>query len=221
MSGGLHGQMLALRWAENAWKIALVLHALEHGAEAGKRELNNSTAACAVRIMQWFSRAQKRVYGGYHNTKSRKRLLEVLMILEQSEWRMTRRLLRANHGVSEGEINELVAKFPSKLRLFVKKSPAGGRPSHILITGPLLTCPQYSTNSTEPAPIPQNHQNHQNPDYELPPQLPPGFPTKGEPPPLAPQPPQPPPLPYHIAKQVSEKRTVAAPVTAPPSSGAL
>lgn len=48
----------AARYAEQAWRIAVVLHAALHGAEAGSHSLTLGTAQNAVGLVEWFSAAQ-------------------------------------------------------------------------------------------------------------------------------------------------------------------
>jgi hypothetical protein len=51
-------KVFAARWSENAWRIALTLHAALHGAEAHLHPLAGETAANAVRVMEWFAASQ-------------------------------------------------------------------------------------------------------------------------------------------------------------------
>ena len=48
----------AARYAEQAWRVAVVLHAALHGAEAGGHTLTLETAQNAVGLVEWFSAAQ-------------------------------------------------------------------------------------------------------------------------------------------------------------------
>jgi hypothetical protein len=43
-----------VRWAENAYRVALVLHAGLQGADAHNHPIHGETAASAIRIIQWF-----------------------------------------------------------------------------------------------------------------------------------------------------------------------
>ena len=57
--GDLPGcEEFATRWAEQAWRIALVLHALEHGGASHQHELAEHTARAAVKVAGWFSMNQ-------------------------------------------------------------------------------------------------------------------------------------------------------------------
>jgi len=45
---------LSERWAENALRIALVLHCMEHAGEAGSHPVDGSTMERAISIIRWF-----------------------------------------------------------------------------------------------------------------------------------------------------------------------
>jgi hypothetical protein len=51
-------KLFAARWSENAWRLALTLHAALHGVEAHLHPLAGETAANAVRVMEWFAASQ-------------------------------------------------------------------------------------------------------------------------------------------------------------------
>ncbi len=48
----------AARYAENAWRVAVVLHAAQWAGEARHEQLTKETAANAVRIVEWFASSQ-------------------------------------------------------------------------------------------------------------------------------------------------------------------
>jgi len=48
----------ALRWAELAWRLALIFHCAENGEGAHLKMVSKETAASAVRVMKWFARHQ-------------------------------------------------------------------------------------------------------------------------------------------------------------------
>jgi hypothetical protein len=49
-----HLSGLPERWAENALRIALVIHCMEYGEHAGSRPVDGSTTERAIRIIRWF-----------------------------------------------------------------------------------------------------------------------------------------------------------------------
>lgn len=59
----LHGELAdaisyATRWAEQAWRITLVLHAGKHGPNAHRETVVEATARDAISLMEFFSRQQ-------------------------------------------------------------------------------------------------------------------------------------------------------------------
>ncbi len=48
----------AARYAEQAWRLAVVLHAIRFGSEAGNTQLSEETSRDAIRIVEWFICAQ-------------------------------------------------------------------------------------------------------------------------------------------------------------------
>jgi hypothetical protein len=51
----------AARWNEQAWRIAVCLHAGLHGEDAGGRMLAADTAASAIVLADWFAAEQLRI----------------------------------------------------------------------------------------------------------------------------------------------------------------
>ena len=50
------------RWTENAWKIALVLHAAQHGGTSHEVTLDATTAGNALEVMRWFADRDERSF---------------------------------------------------------------------------------------------------------------------------------------------------------------
>ncbi len=53
------------RWAEWAWRLAVVLHAARWGNEAHEHSLSEQTARDAITVTEWFVRQQLQILGGY------------------------------------------------------------------------------------------------------------------------------------------------------------
>lgn len=51
----------ALRWAEIAWRIALIFHCADNGDQSHLAAVNEETAANAVRVMKWFAQHQQQL----------------------------------------------------------------------------------------------------------------------------------------------------------------
>ncbi len=56
--------VFAARWAEWAWRLAVVLHAAQHGNRAHQRPLAPETATNAIRIASWFTSQQLQLLEG-------------------------------------------------------------------------------------------------------------------------------------------------------------
>lgn len=121
------------RWAENAWRLALVLHAGEHGADAGKHDLGADTARRAVEIVKWFSREQLAILASKRNDRNRQRLMRLLSILTDHHGKRTLRDLAKSHGFPKDEIRKLAGQFLTQIRIEKEQPEGGGRPSEVLI----------------------------------------------------------------------------------------
>ncbi len=74
--GDLHDlASFVARWTENAWRIALVLHAAKEVGKAHLRELETETATNAIEIMRWFSCQQLDVLSSRRRESQKARLL--------------------------------------------------------------------------------------------------------------------------------------------------
>jgi hypothetical protein len=133
------------RWAENAWRLALVLHAGKHGRDAGKIDLEADTARRAVEIVKWFSREQLAILAPERSSRNRKRLLRLISILSDHHGQRTLRDLTKSHGFTKEEVQKLAEQFPAQIKLGVKQPEGGGRPSELVKLKP--TClPSAKTN---------------------------------------------------------------------------
>lgn len=56
-----HLRSFALRWAEVAWRIALIFHCSENGDQAHLKPVTEQTALNAVQVMRWFARHQQQL----------------------------------------------------------------------------------------------------------------------------------------------------------------
>lgn len=116
------------RWTENAWKLALVIHAARHGAKAHLAELDLTTAKAAVRVMNWFSDRQLEILSCGRTEKAKKRLNALVALLAEAKGEISFGKLRHSHGFDEEEIKRLQSTFPNAFRIEERK-PEIGRPS--------------------------------------------------------------------------------------------
>jgi hypothetical protein len=71
----------AARWNEQAWRIAVCLHAGIHGENAGERMLAADTAASAIILADWFAGEQLRILARGRDAARREKFDEVLKLL--------------------------------------------------------------------------------------------------------------------------------------------
>lgn len=115
------------RWPEQAWRLALVLHAATHGANAHKNELALSTAQHAIRLAKWFGNQQLRILNANSLPRQKQRMNKLLRNLQNSpDGQMSFRDLRNSHGFSSEEIDELIETFPGRFKVDVIQNPNGG-----------------------------------------------------------------------------------------------
>jgi hypothetical protein len=62
----------AARWNEQAWRIAVVLHAAQHGAHAHKHKLELDAAKRAIELADWFAAQQLEILSASRESASRK-----------------------------------------------------------------------------------------------------------------------------------------------------
>lgn len=125
------------RWTEQAWKIALVLHATIHGADSHNKMVDQDTAQRAVAVQQWFARQQMRILSGGVAKSGTTRLGKLFELLRDSpDNEMTLRNLQNSHGFSDAEVRSLVESAPRLLHLQKRQNPKGGRPSEAVGLSP-------------------------------------------------------------------------------------
>ncbi len=80
----------AARWAEQAWRLLVVLHVATHGTQAGGVPVARETAQAAVDLARWFADCQIGILARGRRTAARKVEGEVLELLEENRTRRTR-----------------------------------------------------------------------------------------------------------------------------------
>ena len=119
-------QTYAARWAEKAWRISVVLHALECGPGAHIRPLDATTAGKAIRIARWFAEEQMAVLALLRSEQTRLRFERLSEILKGKPGKQsTLNDLKRRHGFEEAEIRNLAAEFSHKLKIKTVKQPRG------------------------------------------------------------------------------------------------
>lgn len=118
------------RWAENAARVALVLHALDHGKNAPEHPMSGETAESAIRMVQWFAREVLAMLAENRESRRESRLNRLLNLLARKGGEITLRTLRDNHGFAEAEVERL-ADADGKIEVIEANTDGPGRPSKI------------------------------------------------------------------------------------------
>jgi len=121
----------AARWNEQAWRIAVCLHAGTHGGQAHEKPLSLETVQRAIALADWFAAEQLRILNAGRTQRKIERLQKLKeLLVQQYNGAATLRTLQRNNGFEPAETRELVAKFPEQL--VIERHETGGRPSEIL-----------------------------------------------------------------------------------------
>jgi hypothetical protein len=123
----------ASRWAEQAWRLCVVLHAAEHGADAPKHPLSALTAHRAVTLANWFAQEQLGMLKDARVERRMNKLERVREILRGCPGnRLPIRELERRHNLKRDELEKLATAFPHLLTIEVQKPAGAGRPSHLV-----------------------------------------------------------------------------------------
>lgn len=85
----------AARYAENAWRLAVVLHAAQWASEAGHQALAAETAAHAVRVVEWFVVSQLNILAKGRHAAAAEMEDEVLQLIKSSRARKSQDFVTA------------------------------------------------------------------------------------------------------------------------------
>jgi hypothetical protein len=122
----------AARWNEQAWRIAVCIHAGLNGSQGHERQLELATAQCAIELADWFAAQQLEILNTGRMERRLCRLRDVQSILADYGGTQTLRELARRHGITQAEAKQLAADFPDLLT-YAKKNTRG-RPSETLST---------------------------------------------------------------------------------------
>lgn len=115
------------RWAENACRLALVLHSARHGIKAHTKPLESDTARDAIEILRWFAARQLELLHRGRMENWRKDLLALLALLAKANGKITFRKLRRSHSLEDKKIRDIHSFFPHAFNIV--RCETGGRPS--------------------------------------------------------------------------------------------
>jgi hypothetical protein len=94
----------AARWNEQAWRIAVCLHAGLHGEDAGGHPLSADTAASAIALADWFAGEQLRILARGRHAARRAKRDEVLELLADSPNGITAREIHRARIVNSADV---------------------------------------------------------------------------------------------------------------------
>lgn len=119
----------ALRWTEQAWRIAVCLHAAKYGKLAGERPLEPETANAAIEIADWFAAQQLEILAASREAaKQRKRMIIREMLADNPEGITARDVQRSLHLATAAEAAALLEEMERGGKLTGKDVATGGRP---------------------------------------------------------------------------------------------
>ena len=101
----------AARWNEQAWRIAVLLHAAQHGAQAHDYRLKLDTAKRAIELAYWFAWQQLEILSGSRQKAQREKRDQVLSLLSQKPGIRASDVYRARIVRNADEAHALLAEM--------------------------------------------------------------------------------------------------------------
>jgi hypothetical protein len=121
----------AARWNEQAWRIAVCLHAGTYGSQAHEHPVALETAQRAIALADWFADEQLRILNAGRMERKAARLKKLKeLIIQCYGGAATLRDLEKSNNFKQNEVRELASRFPDIL--VIEKRVTGGRPSEIV-----------------------------------------------------------------------------------------
>ena len=124
----------AARWAEQAWRLCVVLHAAQYGAQAHEQPISATTATAAITIADWFAEQQLDILKVGRWQAKRDRENEVLKLLADNPTGINARdVYRRNIAKTPDEARDLLAAMEQDGQLIGSDSKPehGGKTSRI------------------------------------------------------------------------------------------
>ena len=123
----------AARWAEQAWRVAVCLHAGQWLNQSHKIEMAGETAWKAMLLTDWFTRQQLELLSDLRMQPKLNRLSKLVSHLKDNNGCATVRDLSCRNGFSRDELVELAAFSPRRVKIEdTRAEKSGGRPSKIV-----------------------------------------------------------------------------------------
>jgi len=110
-------QQFAARWTENAWRLALVFHAVKNGRGAWQEYIELETCEAALQVMEWFANAQMDLLSRGRDEKLDAEVDKLYEIVREKGGRLTAGVLKNNHYFEAAELKQLVERSKGRLRI--------------------------------------------------------------------------------------------------------
>jgi hypothetical protein len=124
----------AARWNEQAWRIAVCLHAGSHGPKAHEELLSADIAENAIELADWFANEQLEILKTRRTDRRLRRAQSLLSHILDYGGKQTLRELGRRHGFQHDECLALAKEFPGLLRYQrIEPTSKGGHPSEVLV----------------------------------------------------------------------------------------
>ena len=114
------------REAEQAIRIAAILHAIEHGAQAHTYQMTEATALAGVEMARWFIAQHRDALHDALRADDAEAAAKLTAKLKARGGTATMRDLKRLH-MDEGEVLRLVERYPSKFELVEDNKMGAGR----------------------------------------------------------------------------------------------
>ncbi len=121
----------AARWAEQAWRLSVGLHAMAHGDTAHDHPLSAETARHAITLARWFIEQQLALLHADRRKRQGERLERLCEILRNNGGEASLRALRDRHGFTREEVIALAHEHARMMQIVMER-PETGRPSECL-----------------------------------------------------------------------------------------
>lgn len=125
-------QSFAARYAEQAWKLSVVLHAGKWGELATNREIDEQTAVCAVKLANWFSEQQLQILVAVRADARREKHDKIMALFDQRPDGITSRdVQRARITQTAEQAKRLLDEIVQEGNLNSETVATGGHPKTI------------------------------------------------------------------------------------------
>jgi len=128
---------IAGKWGENAWRMALVLHAADHPENPAAAPLSRETSERARSLVEWFAEESLRLVAPAREEKENERAAKLREILSRPKYDkeshpdgVSQGTLTNNHGFPREELESLCATYPRLFERIEKGTTGkGGKPT--------------------------------------------------------------------------------------------